>query len=166
MKQRENPKQNLKNKREAKLDNVQTNTNSLTSKLSHNLLKTGVQPRHFQRYQRTIFLKTKSKNWSTVHTNLCLQNDRIKCSWLTRKGKNQACRILGSWHSEQSYMYRLTYHTLSCVRTFASFLLLLLLLFSSSSSSLIPCGKFRSPYTAAAKAALPIPTSVCSIFVC
>ena len=59
--QRENPKHSLKNKRGAKLDNVQTNTNSHTSKLSHNLLKTGVQPRHFQRYQRTILFETKSK---------------------------------------------------------------------------------------------------------
>ena len=37
-------------------------------------------------------------------------------------------------------------------------------------SSLIPCGKFGSPYlgkaTAAARAALPIPNSACGIFVC
>ena len=40
--------------------------------------------------------------------------------------------------------------------------------FSKFSTSLIPWGKFRSPYlgkaTAAARAALPIPNSACSIF--
>ena len=37
-------------------------------------------------------------------------------------------------------------------------------------TSLIPCGKFESPYlgkaTAAARAALPIPNRACGIFVC
>ena len=51
-----------------------------------------------------------------------------------------------------------------------SFSTLNLFIYIFYSTSLMPCGKFGSPYlgqtTTAARAALPIPNSACGIFVC